>query len=578
MRSRSRSLLGRPDPAVTVNGSDTSARGIGEQFTLLASAIAGRSVSVEFRDVPATYTDGSILYLSASDHASSLVAVMVQSSLIAAGSLDTQVLTRLIGRPSQARRYVTLEAARAHAQLGVAQPRRLRSVLRDHWDGEIPLTVYDSLRRATSGEDIPLAPFEFGTVRPSAVLRTRIGATGAALSGRRAAKRREVNPSDEDESDDDDGGDVSGLLKALSLPFSNPLMAAILGLAVKASPKRGGADGGAEVDGAVIRSVRQPSEYARLVQSAPLASATQAVRFERDLLYPEWDSNLFRYRNDWCVVHEWEASAACPQPPRRAVDHRLRRGLVRLGMAHRKHNRQPIGEGLDTSALVDFAISARLGERSNENVYESRLRTRHDLGVVVLLDASGSTSDQSGSGSVVWDQQRALTESLVSEMEMVGHRAAAMAFRSWGRHRVTLIKIKDFDVRWGAGPSSRLYALDPAGFTRMGAAVRHASHVLATKAGTGRRLLVVVSDGFAYDQDGYADRYAESDTRRALDEAAAQGVACVCISVGASTDASMLDRTWGNSTHVNLHEAEHAERLVLPALRSALVSAARATN
>jgi nitric oxide reductase activation protein len=247
-------------------------------------------------------------------------------------------------------------------------------------------------------------------------------------------------------------------------------------------------------------------------------------------------------------------------------------------MAHRRHNRQPIGEGLDTSALVDFAISAHLGERSNENVYESRLRTRHDLGVVVLLDASGSTSDQSGSGSVVWDQQRALTESLVSEMEMVGHRVAAMAFRSWGRHRVSLLRLKDFDVRWGAGPSRRLYALDPGGFTRMGAAVRHASHVLATRAGTGRRLLLVVSDGFAYDQDGYADRYAESDTRRALDEAAVRGVACVCISVGASTDSGMLDRTWGNSTHVNLHEAEHAERLVVPALRSALASAARGNN
>ena len=54
-----------------------------------------------------------------------------------------------------------------------------------------------------------------------------------------------------------------------------------------------------------------------------------------------------------------------------------------------------------------------------------------------------------------------------------------------------------------------------------------ATTVLEQRSGTPRRLLVVLSDGFAYDH-GYEDRYGEADARQALTEARRRGVSGVC--------------------------------------------------
>jgi hypothetical protein len=117
-----------------------------------------------------------------------------------------------------------------------------------------------------------------------------------------------------------------------------------------------------------------------------------------------------------------------------------------------------------------------------------------------------------------------------------------------------------------------LATLEPVGFTRIGAAVRHGSYLLTKKSGASNLLLVVLSDGFPYDDD-YQAGYAEADTRRALYEAVGQGVGCVCLSVGASTDQAALERTWGNVTHGRLTTSRELCRFVLPLFRSALKSA-----
>jgi nitric oxide reductase activation protein len=84
----------------------------------------------------------------------------------------------------------------------------------------------------------------------------------------------------------------------------------------------------------------------------------------------------------------------------------------------------------------------------------------------------------------------------------------------------------------------------------MGAAIRHAGELLKTDAGTPNRLLLVLSDGFPYD-DGYESRYAEADAARALEELRSDGVACLCLSIGASTPTDSLDRVFGSASHAN---------------------------
>jgi nitric oxide reductase NorD protein len=115
---------------------------------------------------------------------------------------------------------------------------------------------------------------------------------------------------------------------------------------------------------------------------------------------------------------------------------------------------------------------------------------------------------------------------------------------------VHLPAIKTFDQRFGAVGRARLNQLQPSGYTRLGAGVRGAGEILKTQAGTPNRLLVVLSDGFPYD-DGYEGRYAEADARKALDELRADGVACLCLSIGAHADTDALERVFGSASHAS---------------------------
>ena len=72
----------------------------------------------------------------------------------------------------------------------------------------------------------------------------------------------------------------------------------------------------------------------------------------------------------------------------------------------------------------------------------------------------------------------------------------------------------------------------------------------STEAGTPNRLLVVLSDGFPYD-DGYEGRYAEADARKALEELRTDGVACLCLSLGAPTATDALERVFGSAGYAS---------------------------
>ena len=105
-----------------------------------------------------------------------------------------------------------------------------------------------------------------------------------------------------------------------------------------------------------------------------------------------------------------------------------------------------------------------------------------------------------------------------------------------------------------------------------GAAIRHGSAVLEARGGTSRRLLVVVSDGLAYDH-GYERAYGAADARRALTEARRRGTGCVCLTVGAGTDIGSLKKVFGSTAHATIARPDQLAGIVGPLFRSAIRSA-----
>jgi nitric oxide reductase activation protein len=414
------------------------------------------------------------------------------------------------------------------------------------------------------------APAAFGTIRRGRLIRG-----GAAQPADPTLPGREAPLPDDDLPDlpDDEGSDGSRLLKLFENPlrFQSPIFKLLRNLI--GMGRQIGVDGEAAPEDLPVsgsRRGRQTGVGTTIVTSTPAGLGAPMADPAGDRFYQEWDCRSGRYREHWCRVGAFDpAGVSAPPAGDIPVDPAVRRELARLGLAPRRHDRQAEGETLDTTALVDFAVARASGEAGDTRVYQARLRTAHDLGVVVLLDASGSTAEDGGAGATVWDKQRRLAGSLIAALEEVGDRVAGYGFMSHGRHDVRFLRVKEFDGRFDHAARTRLRNIEPEGFTRMGAAIRHSAELAAAQAGTSNRLLVVISDGFPYD-DGYEARYAEQDTRRALDEAVERAVGCVCVSVGTSTDPAALRRLWGNVSHVGMIEPGELGRHLLPLFRAAL--------
>ena len=278
-----------------------------------------------------------------------------------------------------------------------------------------------------------------------------------------------------------------------------------------------------------------------------------------------------RYRPQWCTVVELEPEKGERSRSPRRNTRSLRRALACLGTELERHARQPQGEDLDLDAAVESYVDFRAGSLPDDAVYMENQRSRRDLSVLVLLDISGSSGQPSGSGGIVHDHQLSGATDLTAALYEVGDRVALYGFRSQGRSAVHIFPVKRFDDGLSTLTEGRLGGLRPGGFTRLGAAIRHGVSTLEREGGTGRRLLVVLSDGFAYDH-GYEGTYGEADARRALSEARHRGIGCLCLSIASTTDAEALRRVFGTAAYAALGTADHMAGAIAPlfaALRTA---------
>jgi nitric oxide reductase activation protein len=292
-----------------------------------------------------------------------------------------------------------------------------------------------------------------------------------------------------------------------------------------------------------------------------------AAGFERQgVVYPEWDVHRRQYRPAWCTVIEDDPAVVAATAPAMTEDVACRRALARLGVGLVQCRRQRQGDDIDIDAAVEAQVDTMAGAPHEDDYYLGNLRRRRDLAVLVLLDVSGSAGEPGAGGRTVHQHQRAVAASLTATLHLLGDRVALYAFNSRGRRAVHVSRVKAFDDHLDGAAARRLAGLTPGAYTRLGAAIRHGTSILEERAGTPRRLLVVLSDGFAYDH-GYEGRYAEADARRALVEARRKGVGCVCLSVGADVEPEALRRVFGAAAHATVPRADQLPTLIGPLFR-----------
>jgi nitric oxide reductase NorD protein len=109
-------------------------------------------------------------------------------------------------------------------------------------------------------------------------------------------------------------------------------------------------------------------------------------------------------------------------------------------------------------------------------------------------------------------------------------RFALYGFSSKQRTDVRFHTLKAFDEPYSDIVRGRINGISPAYYTRMGAAIRKATEILARQK-TRERLLLLLTDGKPNDADHYEGRYGIEDTRKALIEARQQGLRPFCVTV-----------------------------------------------
>ncbi len=253
-----------------------------------------------------------------------------------------------------------------------------------------------------------------------------------------------------------------------------------------------------------------------------------AGALEAAFLYNEWDFQQNDYRANWCSVHEKAVepeSAALPDPALmqdvrkiKAVFERLKPEIVR------REKRLAEGDGINTDLLLRHIVDRTREPSPPARFYEKPMINHRDLGVLVLLDVSGSTGTQSGDSARVLDVEKQAATLLGYGLAALGDRFAICGFSSSGREKCEFLVFKNFDDEWGGPAIGRIMAAWPRSSTRIGPALRHSGHLLSLQPNR-QRLILLVTDGQPMDE-GYdhVSRYAQHDVRMACEENARQGI------------------------------------------------------
>jgi len=266
--------------------------------------------------------------------------------------------------------------------------------------------------------------------------------------------------------------------------------------------------------------------------------------------YPEWHHRKRQYREAWCALQETTASA---EPDAQAADrvravwtrHRrrieaMRRRFEALLLERSIQRRQRDGPELDLDAAVDRHATLAAGHTPDDRLYSTQRRTQPDLAVYILLDQSLSSDSWIGGGAEaagvrILDVERETVLLLGEVLDGLLDRVGIACFSSHTRNRCRFVRIKGLDEPWPPA-RARIMAIEPAGYTRIGPAIRHAAAKLA-RAPARRRLLLLVSDGRPTDYDQYEGRYGIKDVAQAVREAHAAGILSFALAVetGAET-------------------------------------------
>lgn len=278
------------------------------------------------------------------------------------------------------------------------------------------------------------------------------------------------------------------------------------------------------------------------------------------VLYPEWDYKKNRLLSDYCRIIPMRSRHAVAtelplhlQKPAR----RLRRQFESLSLSPQWVRGQYEGDKLNLDAYLEYRGSIANNpsvSAADPRLYCQKRPLIRDIASLLLADLSLSTDAWVNDEQQVIDVIRDSVHLFAESLHASGDQFAIHGFSSRRRQHVRFNCIKEFNETYDAGIRGRIADMSPGFYTRMGAAIRHATELLSHQAAE-KKLLLILTDGKPNDLDRYEGRHGVEDTRKAIQQARSQGLIPFCITIDA--DASQyLPYLFGVQGYTVIRQAE----------------------
>ncbi|MCQ1058642.1 VWA domain-containing protein [Photobacterium sp. ZSDE20] len=269
---------------------------------------------------------------------------------------------------------------------------------------------------------------------------------------------------------------------------------------------------------------------------------------------PEWNYKTQQLVPNRCLVQPLLLRQCKPEPlptNLQANAKKIRNQFEYLSSIKHWLKAQPYGSEIDLSAWIDYYVESKASVAKDSDYYLHFKNENRDISCLLLSDLSMSTdahiNDEKTVIDVIKESMLLFSEALTA----VGDPFAIYGFSSVKRQHVRFTILKNFGEQYTDNIRGRILGLHPGYYTRMGAAIRQASDILAQQQHS-QKLLLILTDGKPNDIDHYEGRFGIEDTRQAIIAARKQGLIPFCITIDKKAD-QYLPYIFGNNGFTTIY-------------------------
>ncbi|MFZ9263633.1 MAG: nitric oxide reductase activation protein NorD [Polynucleobacter sp.] len=290
------------------------------------------------------------------------------------------------------------------------------------------------------------------------------------------------------------------------------------------------------------------SDDEEMFEQAPPSNNQEDIDSLPPRLYDEWNYNSESYRPDWVSVYErlqplGQASVVDQILNKHsALIKRLKKVIDALKPQNKTRVRyQENGSELDLDVAISSLINLKSGHQPELRINTDHETNDRNIAVLLLLDLSQSLNETvAGTNQTVLSLSQEAATMLAYVTHQLNDSLAIAGFHSNTRHEVSYMHIKGFSETWDDSVKARLANIEAKYSTRMGAAMRHASHYLQHQH-KDKKILLVLTDGEPSDVDIQDQDYLKEDAKQAVRELAQKNIYSYCINLDKKADDYVKD-------------------------------------